>query len=92
MIRWGQILPGHNQEVGGGGLVLLLISPTAAYDISTLDTGPGSGLGAGVWSKGHAGPDPVEGTIRGGSEKALRQGKTRWTLASKEKDEVGFVG
>ena len=34
----------------------------------------------------------MEGTIRGGSEKALREGRTRWTLASKEEDEVGFVG
>ena len=57
--------------------MLLLISPPAAFDISTPDTGPGNGLGVGVWSKGHAGPDPMEGTIRGGSEKALRQGKTR---------------
>ena len=57
--------------------MLLLISPPAAFDISTPDTGPGNGLGVGVWSKGHAGPDPMEGTIRGGSEKALRQGQTR---------------
>ena len=90
MIRWGQILPGHNQEVGGR-LVLLLISPPAAFDISTLDTGPGNGWEGGH-SKGHVGPDPLEGTIRGGSEKALRQGRTRWTLGSKEKEEVGFVG
>lgn len=84
----------RSQPRGGGGEAGTHLFPHLQHLTSLLQTlGQVNGLRwRGGWSKGHAGPDPMEGTIRGGSEKALREGRTRWTLASKEEDEVGFVG
>lgn len=70
-------MSGHNQGVGG--LVLLFIPMPAAFDISIPDTEPGDGLEEG--SKGHAGPALRDNTVRGGGEKAMKQGRLEglWT-------------